>query len=181
MIFKKEFYFIRHGLTDYNVSDVKIDHEDVSLNAMGLLQVHAIEPIMAKLPIKSVCHSPLKRAKETKEVISSRLLASHYEMSSLGECSLRVWQDMTLCGPDAYYSGQAHVRDFMHRVLNGLNEALTLEGPVLIVAHGGLHWATCCLMGIVEHEWVIGNSIPVHFFPTRLVDGWLENSYEMSI
>ena len=54
-------------------------------------------------------------------------------------------------------------RQFMDRVRNGINQALALPGPTLVVAHGGVHWAICCLMGINGHEWAIDNCIPVHF------------------
>ena len=165
MISKKEFYFIRHGQTDYNVSDAKVDHEDVSLNAVGLRQAQEAEPIIAKLPVKSICYSPLKRATETKEVISTQLLAVHHEMLALGECSLQIWDDMTSCGPNAYLSGKEHVKDFIQRVRHGVNESLSLAGPPLIVVHGGIHWAICCLMGVVDHDWIIDNCLPVHFFP----------------
>lgn len=53
---------------------------------------------------------------------------------------------------------------FLNRVRRGINQALLLPGPSLIVAHGGLHLALCHLMDIEEHEWVIDNCIPVHFF-----------------
>lgn len=165
MVSKKEFYFIRHGQTDYNISGVKIDHEDVSLNAVGLRQAQEVEPIIATLPVKSVCCSPLKRAIETKEIISTQLLVTHHEMIALGECSLQIWTDMTSCGPDAYHSDKKHVKDFIQKVRNGINETLLLEGPPLIVAHGGVHWALCCLMEVRDHDWVIGNCLPVHFFP----------------
>ncbi len=165
MIHKKQFYFIRHGQTDYNLLDVKVDHEDVSLNATGLMQAQAMEPLMANLPIKSICYSPLRRAKETKEAISLRLQATHHEIPELGECSMQVWNDMTACGANAYQSAHMHVKTFMHRALCGINHALSTEGPVLVVAHGGFHWAICCLMGVEGHEWIIDNCLPVHFYP----------------
>jgi len=165
MILKKEFYFIRHGQTDYNASDLKIDHEDVSLNVIGFKQANEVEPIIASLPVKSICCSPLKRAKETKQIISKRLLAIHHEMHSLGECSFQIWSDMTRSGVTAYYSGEEHVKNFINRVYSGVNEALLLDGPPLLVAHGGIHWAICCLMAITDHDWVIDNCLPVHFFP----------------
>jgi len=157
MIIEKEFYFVRHGQTDYNISGCKVDHEDVSLNDTGLQQAQAIESIIATLPIKSVCFSPLKRAKETKEVISLRLQADHYEMPDLGECSLQVWNDLT------NLNHSPNVKNFMQKVLNGVNAALSCEGPALIVAHGGIHWAICYLMGISDHDWLIDNCLPVHF------------------
>lgn len=163
MIYKKDFFFIRHGQTDHNVSDIKTDHYDASLNPIGLRQAQIIEPIVASLPIKSVCCSPLKRAKETKEIVCSQLKVIHYEIPELTECTMQIWSDMIACGACAYESDQAHVRAFMERVLTGINQALSCEGPVLIVAHGGIHWAICCLMEITEHNWVVENCLPVHF------------------
>lgn len=164
MIVRKEFYFVRHGQTDYNISGCKVDHEDVSLNATGFRQAQELESIIATLPIKSVCCSPLKRAKETKETIALRLQADHYEMPDLGECTMQVWNDMTNLGMRAYQSHYPHVKSFIQKALNGINEALSYQGPTLIVAHGGIHWAICCLMDISDHDWVIDNCLPVHFF-----------------
>ncbi len=62
--------------------------------------------------IRSICFSPLKRAKETKEVISKNIEANHYEIPALGECSLQVWNDMTACGVNAYHSSHEHVIPF---------------------------------------------------------------------
>ncbi len=162
---KKEFYFIRHGQTDYNLLHAKVDHEDVSLNGTGVQQALAVEGIIATLPIRSVCYSPLKRAKETKEIISLRLLASHFEIPELGECSMEVWNEMRSCGANAHQSAHKSVRAFMQRTVSGVNQALSRDGPILIVAHGGIHWTMCCLMSVVDHEWTIANCLPVHFFP----------------
>lgn len=165
MIVKKEFYFIRHGQTDYNVSDLTIDHEDVSLNAVGCRQAKEIEPIIAHLPVKTICCSPLKRARETNQIIAARLPAAYHEMPSLSECSFKIWNDMTRCGPHAHLNGGEHVKSFIQRVLGGVNEALLFKSPQLLVAHGGIHWAICCLMAIKDHDWVVGNCLPIHFFP----------------
>lgn len=164
MICKKEFYFIRHGQTDYNVSHAKVDHDDVPLNAIGSRQAWKVEPILANLTIKSICYSPLKRAKKTKEIITSRLQVLHHEIPELGECTMQTWNDMIICGVNAFISSDKHVKAFMQQALRGINQALFHEEPVLVVAHGGFHWAICCLMGIVDHEWIIDNCLPIHFF-----------------
>ena len=131
---------------------------------MGFNQAQAVEPIIARLPIYSVCCSPLKRAKETKDIICTNIQAAHYELPELGECTLQIWNDMTLSGVNAFNCSHAHVKEFMQRTLVGINHSLSYEGPVLIVAHGGIHWALCCLMEIADHEWIIDNCLPVHFY-----------------
>lgn len=163
MILKKEFYFIRHGQTDGNiVPSLKINHDDISLNKTGVAQSHCLEPLVSSLPIKTICSSPLKRARETKEICCAKLSAAHYEIHNLGECNSAIWQKMTSLGEKAREYPEEPVYSFMQQVRAGINEALSKEGPVLIVAHGGIHWAMCCFMN-VSHEWVIDNCRLVHF------------------
>lgn len=162
MILKKEFYFIRHGQTDPNIGIIGDDHEDVSLNATGWKQARKIESKIATLPVKTVCFSPLKRVKETKEVITTRLLAEHCELSNLKECSREEWKKIMALGLNAQFGDQKFPKSFMQRVLKGINLALSQPGPVLVVAHGGVYWALCCLMGINQNL-LIDNCVPVHF------------------
>lgn len=166
MILKKEFYFVRHGQTDHNISNVnlKTDHpSDIPLNETGRNQAKAIEPLIASLPIQTICASPLNRVKETKEIITSRLLAKHYEIENLSECSAEIWRELVKLGMYSPFPTSGPARTFMDRVREGLNQALLLPGPTLIVAHGGVHWSICCLLGIQEHKWAIDNCVPVHF------------------
>jgi probable phosphoglycerate mutase len=163
MILKKEFYFIRHGQTDGNIApSIKTNHGDISLNETGVAQAHRIEHRVSSLPIKTICCSPLKRAKETKEICCARLSAQHHEIHDLTECNSVIWQKMTSLGEEAHKYPEEPVYGFMQRALSGINQALSKEGPVLIVAHGGIHWAACCFMKI-SHEGVIDNCGLVHF------------------
>lgn len=166
VILKKEFYFVRHGQTDHNTleGDLSGDHpKDIALNETGKKQAKAIEPIIALLPIRTVCSSPMKRAKETREIITVRLSATHHEVAHLGECSTKIWDKMVKLGMYCPLPTDSEVRPFIDRVREGINYALSLPGPLLIVAHGGVHWAASCLMGIENHEWAIGNCALVHF------------------
>lgn len=167
MITKKEFYFVRHGQTDGNVAVVKQDHGDIPLNATGREQARSIEPIIASLPVKTICYSPLKRAKETREIACSNLSATHIEVLNLSECNKQIWMEMTAYEKNTPATPKEPVYGFMQRVLKGINEALSYDGPVLIVAHGGVHWAACCLMGIDQHDWIIDNCIVTHFSYTE--------------
>jgi uncharacterized phosphatase len=166
MLLQNEFYFVRHGQTDHNAIEGynKGDHpEDIPLNETGRNQAKLIEPLIATLPVQTVCASPLRRAQETKEIITSNLQALHHNIDDLGECSANTWFAMREHGMNTALPKEGPAREFMIRVRNGVNLALLLPSPTLIVAHGGVHWAICCLMGIEEHDWAIDNCVPVHF------------------
>lgn len=169
MITRKEFYFVRHGQTQSNATGDKKEYGDELLNAVGVQQAHGIEPLIAKLPVTAICHSPLKRACQTKEIVTARLSVANYVVADLGECTLQIWTDMTRRGAGFTEHKEVHVTQFVEKVKKGLNEALSLhEGPPLIVAHGGVHWAICALMGISsDHDWLIDNCLPVHFYPDK--------------
>ena len=164
MILKKEFFFIRHGQTDYNLMHKDKDHpSEIPLNQTGRSQAVAIEPIVATLPVQALAVSPMKRAQETKEIISPRLFVPHHAIEDLRECGHKVWNDMFQRGMNVPPPPEGDVRQFMDQVLQGVNEALDLPGPTLIIAHGGVHWATCCLMGIEDYDWHLNNCGIAHF------------------
>lgn len=166
MIPKREFYFVRHGQTDHNVSkeNANEDHPtDIPLNQKGKDQAEEIEPIVARLPVKAVCVSGMKRAQETKNIIASRLQVSHHEVSDLGECSAGIWEEMTSLGMYSPLPDDGPALIFIHQVRRGLCQALSFPGPCLIVAHGGVHWAACWLMNIQKHKWLLDNCGIVHF------------------
>ena len=170
MICKKEFYFIRHGQTDYNIlrNTDKIDHPPhVSINETGREQAKTIEPLIAQLPIHVVCSSPLIRAQETKEIVTARLQIPHYAIEDLGECTSSIWLEMKQHGMYAPLPKEGDARAFIERTRRGIQHALSLPGTPLIIAHGGVHWALCCLMGIDNHEWAIHNCCVVHFSVTQ--------------
>lgn len=161
MILKKEFYFVRHGQTDHNKQAAKTDHEDISLNQTGVEQARSLSPLIHGLSLGTICCSPMKRAKETKELLAPHFLS--LEIADLGECTARIWHEMVSLGPQAHFQGSAIVKSFFEQVKRGVNRALENEGPVLIVAHGGVYWVLCSWMEIEEHSWLIDNCQPVHF------------------
>ena len=158
----RDFFFIRHGQTDHNAGKVSEEHIDISLNAFGQSQARLIEPTIAKLPIQTICYSPLKRAVETKEIISRNFAVPHKEIADLSECSIPIWTQMTACKSNTPCHSKREIQFFIQRVKRGINFALKEHGPVLIVAHGGVYWAICHLLSI-HGEGTIDNCIPVHF------------------
>jgi len=166
MILKKEFYFIRHGQTDHNLLErtKRGDHPPhIPLNQTGISQAKAAEPLIARLPIRTICASPMKRAQQTKEIVTARLKAPHHEIADLGECCAEIWNEMRELGMYSEVPSEGIARVFMDQVRKGMNEALAKPGPSLIVAHGGVHWALCCLLGIQGHEWAVDNCEVIHF------------------
>ncbi len=161
MILKKEFYFVRHGQTDYNLRIIKVNHEDVPLNETGRKQALDASSLALQLPIQTICCSPFKRAKETKELLLPN--REHLEFSELGECTPQIWKEMTSLGLDAFKKGSSEVKNFLERVKNGVNLSLEQKGPILIVAHGGVHFGICFWMNIEGYSWVIDNCKLAHF------------------
>ena len=164
MVVRKEFYFVRHGQTDHNYANLNSNQsENMPLNHIGRSQAHATLPIISKLPIRTICSSPLKRALETAKILSTGLEKDLQIIEDLAECSLHLWNEMTRFNNVSTLPFDGEIRSFINKVKKGIEQALTLPGPILIVAHGGIHWVLCCLLSIKQHEWVIGNCIPVHF------------------
>lgn len=166
MKLQKEFYFVRHGQTDHNLLEGKHKADlkgDVPLNETGRNQAKLIQSIIANFPIKNVCSSPLKRAQETTAIITADLKINHYIIEELGECSALIWKEMTELGMYPPIPKVGLAKRYMDQVRKGTIQTLLFPNTSLIVSHGGVHWAICCLLGIHEHDWVINNCIPVHF------------------
>lgn len=68
------FYFVRHGETDWNRINGGLCKEDeIPLNQTGLLQATKVCKQLDSLNITKICSSPLKRAKQTAEIIRDYL------------------------------------------------------------------------------------------------------------
>ncbi len=182
MVLKKEFYFVRHGQTDHNkaildmeaagkVNIIIDDPGDIPLNATGRKQAEDIALSIARLPVKTVCVSPLLRAKQTHAIISGGRELPHVEIAEFKECSPIEWMFMEGKGEKLLEDCYAPVKGFIDRVALGMEKALMHPGPVMIVAHGGVHIALCALMKISNHDWILDNCGIVHFVATH-VDSW---------
>lgn len=153
----KGFYFIRHGQTDHNSGKISGEHLDISLNEAGRKQVAAIEPVIARLPLRLACVSPLKRAKETTDILLRNLSLKQLEVAEFSECSVSTWNRMRegeFCDP---------VNQFLQTVAIGLERMLLESGPSLIIAHGGVYFAICKTLRILG-DGLIENCIPVQFY-----------------
>jgi uncharacterized phosphatase len=166
MTLLREFYFVRHGQTAHNLLEGKDkggNIEQISLNETGKEQAKSIEPLIFSLPIQSVVGSPVRRAQETKDIITARLQAPYYEIENFGECTDVIWKELRNLNADTPYPDMGAIHNFLEKVRTGLHLALSIPGPALIVSHGGVHKAICYLLKVQDYDWHIENCEVVHF------------------
>lgn len=146
MIELKDFYFLRHGETDWNLEHRGMGQKDIPLNRRGEEQAIQSAAILQREPIKNICHSPLNRAKRTAQIISEKIGAPLIEIPGLIECCWGEkegqikgkWTEDWIAGADI--PGAESYESFLLRALRGINSAILNPGPVLIVSHGGVFW-----------------------------------------
>lgn len=86
MIKLKDFYYLRHGETDWNREHRGMGQKDIPLNSRGIEQAQAAALILTKESINTICYSPLERAKNTAEIIAAQTKSKLIEISELTEC-----------------------------------------------------------------------------------------------
>ena len=161
------FYFLRHGQTDWNLQRRCQGQIDIPLNATGISQAHNAKTLLADIPIATICASPLRRARQTAEIINEELNLPLILIDGLQEIGFGRMEGQpvsheshTRLIAEAQNWGGEPLNDFADRVMNAVEEASTCPGPVLVVAHGGAYWAIRHRLGI-EVESNIGNGLPV--------------------
>lgn len=161
----KEFYFIRHGQTDHNIGLVT-GWVDLPLNECGKQQALAIEPLVSALPIKTVCYSPLLRTRQTKDIIISHLTVTEQEIADFTECSLEEVRHLPILQTEGCIEVPLMLQPFIERVKSGIETSLlSADQPVLVVAHYGVYYVLCYLLGIAFNDcWKINNCELVHFY-----------------
>lgn len=143
----KPFCFIRHGETDWNRNHIFMGQKDIPLNQYGIEQAQQAAKNLVGIDIASIATSPLKRASKTAEIIADVLKKPVIPIDGLKECCWGIQEGQAVDDGTLFknwlkghhYIGAETVQSFEKRVLSGLNQALSLPGPVLIVAHGGVY------------------------------------------
>lgn len=148
MILHKQFYFVRHGLTEWNHMRKLQGSSDIPLNEVGISQAHQAAEKLSGQPIGTICCSPLQRARKTADIVNKVLKRPIVQIDSLRECDfgphegtvspswLREWRT----GDDtAIPTDIEPMEEFLIRTTIAINRALEYAGPVLIVAHGGTY------------------------------------------
>ncbi|HEY4345003.1 MAG TPA: histidine phosphatase family protein [Parvibaculum sp.] len=180
MISEVPFYFLRHGETDWNLNRRAQGQIDIPLNATGIAQAKAAAEVVRGLGIKTICASPLSRAYETARFSSEASGIPITVIEELKECGLGAdegraggawfgdWRAGTYCPEGAEtYAG------FLDRALIGVNKALETQGPVLIVAHGGVFWSVQHHAGLGMTTNIMNGQVWRHDPPKADCPGWI--------
>jgi len=148
MIIHRQFFYVRHGQTDWNLTRKLQGNSDIPLNDTGIAQAHEAKDRLSQLPITTICCSPLQRARKTADIINEALQCPVIEIDGLRECNFGLhegtqnydWLANWLTGDDSTTPPEVEpFSDFLNRGREAINQALGHPGPVLIVAHGGMY------------------------------------------
>ena len=171
------FLFVRHGQTEYNVRGILAGSSDVALTATGVAEAEAAAELLAGQPLRTICSSPLKRARETARLIAGPHRLAVTIIEDLRERDWGEWEGQAFPADlgHPHPPGGEEMGGYLARVAGALERffALSGDGPALIVAHGGIFHALCRLLGVANATaGVIGNAQPVRFQPTAGESGW---------
>jgi len=174
---KIPFYFIRHGQTDYNIKKLIGGKTDTPLNKMGITQARAAAHILENTDIQTIVTSPLHRAHKTAEIIAEKLhkpiiIMNEFAERSAGDFEGKPEKWWLLPKLDGWLNGLVSIpnaedyNSFKERITHGLQKALQLPGPVLIVAHGIVFEMIETILKLHPHMH-IENATPVFIAPNE--------------
>ena len=165
------FWFLRHGETDWNVQGLSQGRTDIPLNAAGQAQARAAAARLQGQGIRTIVSSTLGRARETAAIVGAALGLPFSTDPDLQETffgaqegkKMGAWYDEWV--EDRYTpAGGETFAALRIRVVVGLNRALALPGPVLVIAHGAMFRAARAEMGLSPHTRT-ENGIPIFCTP----------------
>ncbi|MGE7760145.1 histidine phosphatase family protein [Peribacillus sp. NPDC097895] len=136
---------VRHGQTDWNAQGKLQGQTDIPLNELGKIQAHQCGEFLSKEDWDVIISSPLKRARETAEIIAHYIDGTVIEKNEFIEKNFGVAEGLTAAEReekyiDKAYPGQESQESLRNRLMKGLQE-IQKEFPkkrVILVAHGAV-------------------------------------------
>nr|WP_249308211.1 histidine phosphatase family protein [Lederbergia citrea] len=136
---------IRHGETDWNALGKIQGKTDIPLNKNGIQQAQECREFLKDSKWDVIITSPLKRAKQTAEIINEGLNVPLIEMDNFSERYFGDAEGMTLeerltAYPDKNYPNQEDRLSFINRIMAGIKTINQKYGnrKVLLVVHGAV-------------------------------------------
>lgn len=174
-----EFFFIRHGETDWNVKRLMQGATDIRLNDNGRAQAKAAQDFINRAGITHIISSPLLRAFETAQILNEAAGLPLHTDAGLVERSFGIYEGRpredapTIDGHVA--DGQPHEKieafaAVATRARAAIENATRLypNGRIAFVSHGGVFSA-------IHHDFCgarkgCDNAVPYHF--QRIHEQW---------
>ncbi len=176
---------VRHGQTDWNALGKLQGQTDIPLNELGKIQARQCGEFLSKDDWDVIISSPLKRARETADIISHYIEVPVIEKMEFIEKNFGVAEGMTAAERESAfvnkeYPGQENQKSLRNRLMNGLQE-IQKEYPerkVILVAHGAvIHF----ILRLMSNESIVSNEM--RLFNACLstirfeVDSWIINNF----
>ncbi|MFD1333054.1 histidine phosphatase family protein [Methylopila musalis] len=175
----RDLIVVRHGETDWNADGRLQGQTDIPLNARGRDQASAVGRLIASADLtlegRVFVASPLMRATETMRLMRAALGLPPDDFRTdprLKELSFGAWEGSTMAQIRERHPGAARARDadrWSYRPPDGesyedLSERIgaalrEIEGPAVLVAHGGVSRALLAMLGSVAREKLHGMHI----------------------
>lgn len=181
---KTRLYFIRHGITEWNIDGRYQGSTDIELSETGKKQAKLLGERFKNIDLDVVYASPLKRAYVTAEAVSNAKGVPIIKCDNFQEINFGEWEGHTsdelrgkygtiyddfLKSPMTYeIPGEGSFKNAMNRGLAGVNEILEKHKGenIAIVSHGAL--LRVMMIGLLEFDndmyfktWLDNTSITV--------------------
>jgi broad specificity phosphatase PhoE len=169
-----EIILARHGETEWNVEEVFRGRIDIELNETGVRQAELLAEYLSGVNIDAIYSSPLRRALNTAEVITSYHKLEVKIAPGLIDCNFGKWQGLHLQEVKDRYKelytqwmenphlvqmpDGENLSDVRERALTVVDEVVAKhEGTVVLVSHRVVNKVLiCALLGLDNsHFWNI--------------------------
>ena len=136
---------VRHGETDWNAQERLQGRTDIPLNENGKAQAMKCGEFLAQTSWEAVITSPLKRAKETAEIIATYIgepvmINEAFIEKCFGEAEGMTAEEREKAYPGKQYPYQESEEDLEARLLSGLQDIQRKyrDKKVILVSHGAV-------------------------------------------
>lgn len=138
-------YAIRHGQTDYNVDGLAQGRSDIPLNNIGKTHTLSLKDEINKINYKTIIVSPLKRTKETAEILfpnhnfifDERIIERSFGELE-GDLISKIPLEIDDFDNDNLPYGIEPLSNVYNRVKELVEELKEEQQPILFVTHGGV-------------------------------------------
>ncbi|MGN7477784.1 histidine phosphatase family protein [Solibacillus silvestris] len=151
-----EICLVRHGETDWNKVGKLQGHTDIELNENGVAQAEICANFLKDKSYVLVMTSPLKRAKQTAQIIAHKSMLPIVEAPlfierNYGDAEGMNYEERLAKFPDLVYPNEESRDALIARVMEGLNQIIQYQNAkkVILVAHGAV---INCILAVLSNS-----------------------------